>query len=149
MADFKDIERLLETAAVAGPANEDLICSAEAELGVKFPPSYRQFLCRFGAAQGKGWELAGLFQNEGGDDEPPRWSDIITDTLQRRRYSIPNEYLPVSDDGGDYTFYLDTGQAGSKGECPVVVLGPGADAVKVAEDYFDFVVRLAENRLSF
>ncbi len=53
---------------------------------------------------------------------------------------IPHAYVAISSDGGDYTFYLDSG-GGKGGEHPVVVLGPGADAVVVATDFFDFVSR--------
>jgi hypothetical protein len=151
MADLEQVEQLLASAMVAGPVDDKAIQVAESELSVRFPPSYRLFLSRFGAALCQGFRIEGLFEAEN-DDEPPLWSNVVTSTLQLRRGSqgqIPNEYVPVSDDGGDYTFYLDTTRADSQGECPVIVLGPGADSVVVAEDFFDFVVRSFENSLSF
>jgi hypothetical protein len=62
---------------------------------------------------------------------------------------IPNEYVPISDNGGDYTYCLDTSRSNSQGECPVIVLGPGADAVVVADNFFDFVLRSFSGGLSF
>jgi hypothetical protein len=62
---------------------------------------------------------------------------------------IAKEYVPISDDGGDYTFYLDTAHLGPERECPVIVLGPGADAVIVADDFLDFVCRAFAGRISF
>jgi hypothetical protein len=143
MATLEDVDKLLSGATVAGPADTETIRSAEAKLGVSFPPSYRAFLARYGAAIGKGTEIAGLFRNDK-PDEPPLWSDVVSSTLGTRRASrgyIPKEYVPISSDGGDYTFYLDTGCLDTEGECPVRVLGPGADGLVVAKDFFEFVVR--------
>lgn len=152
MANIDDIRKLLETATVAGGASEESILEAEAQLGVRFTPSYRQFLSNFGAALCTGFELAGLFGVGNDNDRPPQWSNVVTATKQLRRASrglIPNEYIPISDDGGDYTFYLDTSHSDDQGECPVIVLGPGADAVIVADDFFDFVKRSIDGSLSF
>ncbi|MBN1911153.1 MAG: SMI1/KNR4 family protein [Pirellulales bacterium] len=152
MAGLEQVEQLLATVTLAGPVDDKVIQMAEKELGVLFPPSYRFFLSKFGAALCTGFELAGLFDKDNTEDGPPLWSDVVTTTLQERRASesqIPDSYVPVSDDGGDYTFYLDTARVDSRGECPVVVLGPGADGVVVAEDFFDFIVRLFEGNVLF
>ena len=62
---------------------------------------------------------------------------------------IPREYIEISGDGGDYTFYLDTGNPDANGDSPVIVLGPGRDAVVIADSFVDFVERAAFGRLSF
>jgi cell wall assembly regulator SMI1 len=152
VTDFEEVKELLLAATVAGGVDEESIRQAEAKLGIRFPPSYRAFVSHFGAALCRGFELAGLFDAGKDDDGPPLWSDVVAATTQRRRISgglIPNEYVPVSDDGGDYTFFLDMSRANAEGECPVVAIGPGADAVVVAEDFFDFVKRSFEGSLSF
>ena len=51
------------------------------------------------------------------------------------------QYIPISDDGGDYTFYLDTGKTDASGESPVIVLGPGRDGVMVSPTFVEFVER--------
>jgi len=49
---------------VAGGASKPTISQAEATLGVRFPPSYRSFLARFGAGFIRnGFEVAGLFHH--------------------------------------------------------------------------------------
>jgi hypothetical protein len=99
-----------------------------------------------------GLEIAGLPAIDQSDHEPPLCSNVVTTTLQIRRSSrglILNSYVFVSDDGGDYKFFLDSGRPNSNGECPVVVLGPGADAVVIAEDFCDFVIRSFEGTVSF
>ena len=113
----------------AGPVDERDIADAEATLGVRFPTSYRVFLKHFGAA----WlpvfyEIARLGPGRCTDPTPPLWLHVVDMNLQMRRYSrglIPAEYVRICDNGGDYSFHLDTGNAESNGECPVVVLGPG------------------------
>ncbi len=145
MATFEEVSRLLETASLAGPASEEAIKCAEDKLGVQFPPSYRQFLASCGAALCRGFEIAGLFPSPN-DDGPPLWSDVVTATCQKRRASqglIPSGYVAVSDDGGDYTFYLDTTHRGPEGGYPVLALGPGVDSVVVARGFFDFVIAVA------
>lgn len=152
MAEIEDIRNRLEAATLAGGVDEEMIQEAEAKLGVRFPTSYRMFLSQFGAALCIGFEIAGLFDASGDDDEPPLWSSVVASTLQKRRASgglIPNEYVAISDDGGDYTFYLDTSRIDAQGECPVVVLGPGADAVVVADGFFDFLSHSFAGTISF
>lgn len=151
MAELGDIAGLLAGALCAGPVHEERIRSAEAALGVHFPKSYKAFLAQYGAAGCSGFDIAGIFQNDN-PDEPPQWSDVVTTTILLRQASrglIPHAYIPISDDGTDYTFYLDTSRLSSENECPVVVLGPGADDVIVAEDFVDFVLRASTGTLNF
>jgi hypothetical protein len=148
---FEDIADFLGGCATAGPASEEVISSAEERLGVRFPPSYRRFLAQYGAALCSGFEIAGLFIPKDDKDAPPLWSDVVVSTLQRRRVArlLPRGHVAISDDGGDYTFYLDTARNGLGEECPVVALGPGVDGVVVAEDFPDFVERCFEGRIRF
>lgn len=128
-----------------------MIAEAEERLNVSFPVSYRQFLARYGAALCAGFEIAGVFK-VGNEDEPPLWSDVVTSTNQLRRGSrgsLPLGYIAISDDGGDYNFFLDTSRRRADGECPVAVMGPGADGVVVATDFLDFVARAFAGRITF
>jgi hypothetical protein len=151
MATLNDVESLLAKAQIAGPADEKQIQEAETALGVGFPADYRSFLSRFGAIFCPEVEIAGLFHSVD-DNEPPLWSNVVSNTLRIRRVlrgEFPIEYVFISDDGGDYKFYLDTSRRDANGECPVIALGPGADAVAVAENFFAFVERVFEQTLSF
>jgi len=150
VATLEEVAALLDGSEAAGPATDEMIASAERELGAEFPPSYRQFLSKYGAALCRGFELAGVFKVEN-QDEPPLWSSVVTATKQLRRASgsIPTGYLAISDDGGDYKFFLATDRKNPGAECPVVVLGPGKDGVVVASDFLDFVVRTFQNQLVF
>ena len=140
---------LLAGCETAGPATDIMVADAEQKLDVTFPVSYRLFLKKYGAALCRGFDLAGVF--EGGDDDaPPLWSKVVESTKQLRRGSrgsLPLGYVAISDDGGDYVFFLDTSCLTPHGECPVVVLGPGRDGDMVASDFFDFVIRMVAGRL--
>jgi len=156
MSTNPDVHQLLQKAWIAGAASAELINAAEYELGIQFPPSYRQFLSQYGAVMCEEVEIVGLFLNEN-EDEPPLWSDIVSRTKNLRCLpgssvvddNWPRSYLPISSDGTDYMFYLDESQSDESGECPVIVLGPGADGIVVASDVFDFIVRSFEGTLSF
>jgi len=151
MTRFETIKGLLASATTAGKVGPEMILRAEEALGVRFPPAYTEFLSQFGAALCDGFEIAGLVDPES-NNEPPLWSNVVLSTVQLREASnglIPHEYIFVSSDGGDYYYYLDTSRPNAQGECPVIVLGPGADAVIVAEDFYDFIIRSFEGSVSF
>jgi hypothetical protein len=96
----------------------------------------------FGAVFGNGFEISGLDPDR---RDPPLWSDVVDGTLGARSASrghIPNHYILISDDGGDYSYYMDTSVTDSRGECPVIVLGPGAEGV-VARDFDEFLFLMA------
>jgi len=151
MADMEQVEKLLIGCTLAGPADEEMIASAERKLGVRFPQSYRAFLAQYGAALCSGFEIAGLFRHAY-DDEPPLWDDVVTATCLLRGKTgdfIPKEYVAISGDGGDFTYYLDTSRMDAASECPVIVLGPGVDGLILASNFIDFVIRACNNRLTF
>ena len=148
---LEDIEAQLGRCCVAGPASPRKIADAEKELGVEFPDGYRWFLGKYGAALCEGFRIAGLFE-EGPDDEPPLWSNVVTYTSQLRHAShgrFPSHYLAISDDGGDYKFYLDTSCLGLTRECPVIVEGPGVDGKVVAGTFIEFLARTFDDDISF
>ncbi len=152
MVDFKLIAALLESSETAGGVTDEAIQQAECTLDVRFPPSYRTFLAKYGNIHSTSYEIAGLSHEVVKDDEPPYWWDVVACNIQMRRAAnglTPNEYVLISDDGGDYKFYLDTSRPDPRGECPVIVLGPGMDAVVVAKDFFDFLIRSFDRTISF
>ncbi len=150
------LERLRQVIRVphySGPVAGPDIAAAEQSLGVRFPMSYRIFLEHFGAA----WlpascELAGLCPGSCTDPEPPLWCHVVEITSRVRQASrggIPIEYLWIGDDGGDYTFYLDTGNTDARGESPVIVLGPGRDGVILAPSFLEFVELAGSGKMAF
>src|SRR5262249_6630333 len=138
---------LLKTDACSGPATDIEIIDAERELGVRFPLSYRIFMRHFGAAWlNAPYEIAGLSPHRATGPETPQWSHVIDATVSIRRVArghIPDAYVLISDDGGDYKFYLDTSRVDERGESPVLALGPGVDGREVAASFLEFVEKVA------
>jgi hypothetical protein len=134
-----------------GSVAEADIAAAEETLGVRFPTSYRVFLKHFGAAWlSAPYEVAGLGPGRSNDATSPLWSHVVDVTVRMRQVSrgfIPKEYIWISDDGGNYKFYLDTGNVDANGECPVVVLGPARDGVITTESFLEFVEGVVAGRL--
>jgi len=137
------VQAVLANADCAGPASEELITGVERRLGLRFPKEYRTFLSRFGAALCNGFEVYGLVDAPDAG-EPPIWSDLRGSLRKRVERSLEMSLLPISDDGGDYKFYLTTGAASGG----VVVYGPGLDGVEVAKNFFDFLTRANEEGIS-
>ena len=147
----RELEALLSGGDTAGPVTAAGIETAEKELGVEFPESYRLFLEKFGAAVCGPADIAGIFEHPA-PDQCPYWQDVVALTKQVRHVSrghIPNSYIPICDDGGDYMFYLDTAQLTEDGECPVVVLGPGRDGIVAADSFAEFAVRWIKKDLEY
>src|SRR5687767_373400 len=139
MAGLKDLADFLGRCTVPGRASEEIIASAEARLGVRFPQSYRTFLAAYGAALCEGFEIAGLFPHAD-TDRPPLWSDVVAMNLRiRHRAHLPEGYVAISSDGVEVTYYLDTAKIRDDGECAVVALGPGVDRAEVATDFSEFL----------
>src|SRR5438067_1649509 len=130
---LRDLTQLLQPRdgikpLVLGPVPEERIALAEQDLGLTCPPSYRAFLRRFGAGFLFGYEIAGVPLERCTDAEPPPWTHVVDDTLgYRRGAQLPEPYVVISSDGGDYWFLLDTSRVDAAGECPVLIWGPGAD----------------------
>ncbi len=146
MATMDDVFALLEAhpdlAFSLGTLPEDMVETAERELGVVFPPSYRRFLSRygymgFGSEEFKGLSPTGVRGTA---------TDVVWSTLQRRRYGLPSDLVEVLDPGiGDWIYCLDTSSTDTDGECPVVkwIPGPGAHSerpVPVNDDFSDFAL---------
>jgi len=131
------IKSALDRASCAGPAAEPLILAAEQSLGAAFPPQYRAFLRRYGAAMGTGFVIYGLTDAKEG--ARPRWIDLRSVAHYTLPEGLPRKLIPISDNGGDYTYYLTTETRGKVAAASVVVYGPGLEGVQVASDFFDFI----------
>jgi hypothetical protein len=62
-------------------------------------------------------------------------------TRKASRGHVPRDYVRISDDESENTFYLNTETMDERGDCPVIVLGPGLDGIIVADSFVAFVER--------
>lgn len=137
----------------AGPVSDDVIEAAERELGVRFPKSYRAFLRHLGSAIMFSDYFDGLplaLSNDG-KSQSSYFTNVVESTKRAWRGAtghgdgIPRNLITLSSDGGDYYYYIDVSKRDDRDECPIVVIGPGADELVVADDFLDFVRKLARD----
>src|SRR5262249_29464172 len=69
-----------------------MVARAEAALGLRFPPSYRQFLLELGAGDVGGFEVYGVVNDNFTDARVP---DAIALTLQARGSGLDRRYVMI------------------------------------------------------
>jgi hypothetical protein len=75
-------KKLCAVGEVSGPVSDELINSAQSELGVNFPEEYVEFLREFGAAIVSGAQVYGIPDHE--KKNPPLWQNVVLLTRQLR-----------------------------------------------------------------
>jgi hypothetical protein len=126
-----------ERARFVGPRDPALVASAEAAIGLRFPPSYRRFVTELGAGSIAGEEFYGVI----GEDWTASPPDAVGLTLKdHRNGDLPSHYIVVGDTDEGERYALDTSEAGGDGEHPVYIVTPGVDAEdappeRVADDF--------------
>jgi hypothetical protein len=128
---LKTIEALLKEYAAevdtVGPQEESLIASAEAFLGVTFPPSYREFVRRWGALGFGPEEVYGVTSDHFERSSVPNG---IWFTAQSRSDSgLPLGLLVVVNDNGERFYCIDTSQKDARGESPIVIWDVSARSI--------------------
>ncbi|MCT8345588.1 SMI1/KNR4 family protein [Photorhabdus kleinii] len=121
---------------ISGEVNKELINKAEDILGVSFPPSYSYFIEKFGSIEIDNRSFAGLFANEVGQD-----GDVVSFTLfQREDIGLPNKYIALDFQDGDYLLCIDTSIVNSEHECPIVLVNPDSlENHKVNDSFYDYI----------
>ncbi len=138
------LDAVFGTSFNSGAATEAAVASAEASLGLRFPPSYRQFLRRYGASLCSGFEIYGLppVPHPG---EQPQWSSVTESTLSLRPSCLPENSIQISHDGMDHGYFLQCSLSDTSFEGPVIEWGPSHGGGKIiAATFLDFVEQ--ENR---
>ena len=144
-------ERLADVIAASVRANfgrgvpEEVIADAERHLALKFPPSYRWWLAKYGAGYVGGHELQGLFPEKiiARDPDLPLMGDVVyLADLHAKRRGHPRHLLEILSYDGDEVYFLDTTRRSADGECPVVCRHAGGGELRdVAPDFATFLER--------
>jgi SMI1 / KNR4 family (SUKH-1) len=147
-SDYDEIEALVKAnpgvVLFAEGVDRGWIAKAEAALGLKFPPSFVEFLCRYGGATVGGEVVNGLLGLEFEDACGP---DIVYNTLLDRQRGLDRALIVLVDNDGDEMFYLDTGANNKDDENPVVrVL---SEAPLEREDYAPTFAQFLLKRVKF
>jgi hypothetical protein len=141
---MSDINTLLDVAfrecEVSGPVPLENSQAAQEALGLFFPPSYRRFLEKYGAAFGLGFEIAGLPTESPGPDDTPLWSNVVRETLKYRPDSLPENSIAISHDGSEFGYFLRCSTTDPEYEGAVIEWGPAHDGGKeFSNDFLSFV----------
>jgi hypothetical protein len=114
---FGELRSLEEKIEFNGAKSEELVTSLETALGVKFPPSYRQFLLNFGGAFLTGNIISGIYESA---PLMPNEGSTFGDTQRYREvFGMPNYLIVVAPDE-DAPYCLDSRETDENGEMPVV-----------------------------
>jgi hypothetical protein len=149
MADLQDALALLreheDEGDFVGP-REELVPAAEKALGLGLPPTYRAFVSAFGAGDIAGLEIYGIVDEDFENSSIP---DAIWLTLDERETGMPEGLIPVAQDYDGSYAALDTSQARTDGEAPVVAWFPGQDETeRLAEDFGEFLLQRLREALA-
>ena len=148
---FKILNQSSERKYISGPKSEELIRLAEKALGLKFPPTYRLFLHKYGCGGVRGLEIYGLTKEYSNDFNNLGSPNGIWLTLDERKDDyLPHHFIIISDTGDGYWYCLDASQPNDEGEYSVVVWGldmAEKDKEKVAEDFGEFLLNELKQRL--
>jgi|SRR5579883_2011880 len=152
---LKDVSQALDIISkhpsltfISGPCDPALVAAAEAAIGSRFPPTYREFVTRVGTLMFAGLEIYGI---TGPNFERSSVPNGIWATLNERRTAhLPHDLLVVGDDGmaGLYCIELREGLEGR-----VIVYGPDASTPTeqprefIANDFGEFILAEVRQRL--
>ncbi|MDX8349614.1 SMI1/KNR4 family protein [Cognatiyoonia sp. IB215446] len=128
---------------IAEAARAEEIEAAQVELRLKFPPVYREFLLKYGAMVGQGFEIFGLDRNRNNF-----FMDVVQQTIFHRDAlgSKANlNHIVIADDDMGVSFLMDT----TNEERPrFVAFGVGYDDYPdVAADFNDFCIQLSIDKM--
>lgn len=137
------LEQHPEESNWTGGLSAEDISSAEEQLGVPFPPSYRKFLSDLGSCEADGTEFLGIYRT------PPMGDALlgtVHETLQAREDPrFPRELLVIQYDGMGGLVSLDASRRNEAGETPVVAWDPGSadrgGPEVLAPDFGTYVLR--------
>jgi len=125
----------------SGPVDDAKIREAESALGVTFPPSYRDYLRRYGAMEVDGRSFGGLSAAAAVGSV----GDVVAFTRHARAdHGLPVRYVAIDFQDGDAFLCIDTGRQDADGESPLVLVEPVGLAQRgpdVAQGLVDYLTR--------
>jgi hypothetical protein len=137
-----------------GRRDEALGQKAEEALGLRFPPSYREFVLTFGAGSFGGTEIYGVIREEFQNSMVP--NGVWLTLKDREAYGLPEPFIIIYNDGFGWYFAIDTRQVDDQGESPVVILPDridetaGEQELEVdAPDFGSFLLKMVKEEIEF
>ncbi len=134
-----------------GPVEEEAIIGVERAFNLLLPRSYRDYLATFAGGMLFGYDVCGIptaksqiptFADDPADIKPGNLIQDVVVVNQDYIRIMPAGLVYITGDGGDDSFFLDTNRMMAE-ECPVLMFGPGANGMRVANNFLDFVRQIA------
>ncbi|MEN3586690.1 SMI1/KNR4 family protein [Streptomyces sp. ZYX-F-203] len=150
-------ERLIELvrgnddiANYADGCDAGMMATAESDLGVNFPPSYRLLIKEFGTWDIAGEEFLGVYQTPAMGQ---KLLGSVTETLDARsQYGLSSDLIVTMFDGKGGLVVLDSSQANQGGEYPVLVWNPGVadreSMERLGDDFGSFAFALCQRAVT-
>lgn len=120
MSTFELIDKKLtsiEDAIVGEPASVEEIAACEAYLGVKLPPSFKEYLIKYGHLSLPPWEYLGLTGTV--DFIHAGWPNFAWYT--DGAFGLPSQLVVFHSREGDVLYCIDTSMPDCDGECLIVI----------------------------
>jgi len=153
---LEELERALavgtehDVIELGGSVPEKSVSEIELHLGVRFPPSYREFVRRVGFCSILSREFYGITKSGLFASAIP--SVVFATKSEREAGGLPQELLVIEESGGDETFVIDTRATRADGEAPVRVWTPAfrdsPDLTAVAADFGEYLLDAVEAALT-
>lgn len=145
MQDLTDAFALIEFADdklkhFVGSRDPALIAAAEAAIGSRFPPTYREFVKRYGAGNFRSFEIYGVIDADFHRGAVPNGIWLTLD--ERHGGYIPKDLLIVAD-AGDGAYYCIELRNGKEGRVVLYEPDPSPDEMPrelVANDFGEFLL---------
>lgn len=122
MSSQDDVDQLLRDsdAFVAGGQTETMVAAAEAKLGVSFPPSFREYLLKWGNLSFGSYEYYGLTRN--GNFENSTIPNCVWFTLRKRsQVGLPHSLVIFRNNDDDEYVCIDTDHVLNGGERGIAI----------------------------
>lgn len=142
MHQFRQALRMIDRSGegdFTGPIPQQIVEEAEELLGVRFPPSYRQFLLKLGCGDVAGAEFYGIVDDNLRNGPIPNGIWLTLD--ERATAQLPPKMVLVGFTGMSGYYALDLSRVGDNREAPVVMWQAGATASAcpvIAKDFGTF-----------
>lgn len=138
MAEIEVATKAAKKTLLGTGISDDVIERAQEVLGLRFSPGVRVFLKAHSGGVVRGKELYGINSSP---DAPMPGADLVYMTQVLRKHGLDPRWLPIYDDQGDRTYFVDCDvPVGEEGKVYVENLELEPQWRIVAPNYFEFVL---------
>lgn len=157
MSAYEEVEEFIrlvranpQVANIAGGCDEQLIRQAEATLGLRLPPTYREFLRKLGECDIAGEEFYGVWVRD--NDGESLFGAVRTTLDARRTSAMPYSMVAFMSDGMGGLYVLDAASLDGDGEAPVFIWEPGGSVPgsaleRVSDSFGEFALKRTRRAL--